>query len=221
MRAHRLVAVAYGTAGIIAASFIGPSITIAGSVELELTRSATISHETAGSRVLLDFGQLPESMRGELILTARLRLPVPGLEFEGRSVPFSLHQVTTPWAGLNPTWTSPWRTSGGDFLAASTGVDVAWKGARRSSLNFDVTEMVRDIADGEAEDCGFLLTVPEHRGDGFLAEELTALGSLEGATLRITYSPIKHLGFNGSRSIVDRAQRLRAMAALEVREPGN
>jgi hypothetical protein len=67
--------------------------------------------------------------------------------------------------------------------------------------------MVRDIADGEAEDCGFLVTVPAHRGEGLRDADLAALGDFAGATLRITYSKISHLGFNGSRSIVERAQR--------------
>ncbi len=183
----------------------------AGKAELSLAHTSVITNSEGDSRVLIDLGPLPSEVRGELVTSAFLTIPIPRVT-PASDVVIRLERVTTPWVDRSPTWEAPWRTPGGDVEGTAPITEVLWKETARTSLSFDVTEMVRDVADGEAEDCGFLLTVPSHRGQGLSTAELAALGSLEGARLRISYSPIQHLGFDGSRSIAERAQRLRTKA---------
>jgi hypothetical protein len=160
----------------------------------------TISDEGGRSRILLSFGDT-SALSGQLVTSAVLEVALPG-DSPSEDVVLTLHAVETDWVGRSPTWTSPWRTAGGDLSGVASHTVILDEGRPAGRLTFDVTEMVREIADGDAPSCGFLLGVPAHRRAGLVSAEAAVLGSLAGAALRVTHRNIAALGFSSSKDIV-------------------
>ena len=131
---------------------------------------------------------------------AFLELPLPARALD-EPLDVVTFAVGSQWVDRSPTWSSPWATDGGD-LDDTYAHTVRLDGSRAAGrLSVDVTQMVRDMADGVAGKHGFLLTAPIGRRDGFREAEVEAFGNLSGAKLRVTYRAISQLGYrHGSLS---------------------
>lgn len=160
----------------------------------------SIADANGSSRILMSFGDT-SMLDGQLVTSAVLEVALPG-DSPSDDLVLTLRAVETAWADRTPTWTSPWRTPGGDLSDIASHAVVLDKDRPARRLTFDVTEMVREIADGDAPSCGFLLGVPEHRGAGLDSGEVAVLGSLADATLRVTHRNIAALGLSSSRDII-------------------
>jgi hypothetical protein len=79
---------------------------------------------------------------------------------------------------------------------------VVREGESRSTLEVDVTDLVRTIAEGEAPNNGFLILPEDSDRTGFDATEDLFLGSLAGGELRVTYRSLKALGMRGGRQAI-------------------
>ncbi|MGH2571549.1 MAG: hypothetical protein ACRDGR_10000 [bacterium] len=81
---------------------------------IPVVRAAVLEAPRGGeTRFLLDIGSL-DAVRNERILSARMRIPLPGVIL-GQELPVDLYGLTTSRRGAVPTWTTPWTTPGGDL----------------------------------------------------------------------------------------------------------
>jgi len=171
-------------------------------VELPLESAHVISSEAGVSRIVLDFGAL-EQVRDELVTSAHVRIPLPN-RAPGEDLDLVLYGLSTPWRRTVPTWTSPWRTPGGD-LDESASSSVITLDARQPVpfLRLDVTHLVRAMLAGEVPANGFIMTTP--RG-GFSESEMVVLGgTILSGDLMVNYRKLTALGIqDGGRERLDR-----------------
>jgi hypothetical protein len=168
----------------------------------------TISDGTGSSRVLLDVRGL-EQLQGEWVTEATLVLAVTGAS-GAEDLDLSLDLVGTDWSA-GADWSSPWTRPGGDRLGLEDARIVVPAGSRAGTLSFDVTDMVRAVANGEAGDNGFILYPTDPARAGLDASDLSALGTVSGATLTVEYRSLKALGYrDGAGALLDRKRVSRA-----------
>ena len=163
-----------------------PEVSSAARLRYEVVKVHVIQNEEQQGRVLLDFEPL-FGLDGKWISSAFLHLPLSGLvpEDDLEIQPFA---VTTAWRGRNPTWTTPWEHPGGDFESSSPATSIE-RGRAETTLRINVSDEVRSMVSGEKPAYGLALSVPAWRGEeGFTAAQRAVLGSLEGATLVVTYT---------------------------------
>lgn len=183
---------------------------------IPIVRAAVLEAPRTGeTRFLLDIGSL-DAVRNERILSARIRIPLPGL-IPGQELPLELYGLTTSWRGAVPTWTTPWTRPGGDLDVASAAFRGLEGGSRVTTLELDVTHIIRAMAEGDVAENGFMLVPAETDRDGFDEGERAILGALMGGELVISYRKLSALGIHdGGR---ERMERKRSSAALEVDSP--
>ncbi len=156
-------------------------------------------------RVLMDFPGIA-TLGPEWVSAARLEIGFPGLAPTAESE-LALFEVDRPWSGA--TWTSPWRTPGGD-LAEWDVVTVPLSPRRVvERVRFDVTDAVRSALADPMSSHGFLMTLQSPGRVGFVSGELGSLGSLE-ANLHITYRKFSTRGItDGGRAMAARKRQAR------------
>jgi hypothetical protein len=104
---------------------------------------------------------------------------------ESEVVRLRVYPVTAQWTAGAAGWTS-WSSAGGDIDdEVYAKADVTLGGAG-STVRLDVTDLVREIVLGTADN-GFLLTVDPSEGAGISAADIDALSSLTGGTLEVEY----------------------------------
>jgi hypothetical protein len=160
--------------------------------ETALAEVGVIHNRSGEVRVLLAPAAI-DGLEDELITSAFLELPLPGLAPE-EDIEIALHAVATPWRGRAYSWQSPWQRPGGDVEEAYSHVVTLPKGEPANELRLDVTEIVQDMVDGELGKNGFLIAPAAWRGEGFRVPELGVLGPLATGKLVITYRKLSALG---------------------------
>lgn len=143
-------------------------------------------------------GQLGEQTRGRLLLRAEIPdealsadidaavLNIPGIRLPD-SIPmvtFDVRRVTTSWSA-SATWTSPWRTPGGDFDPGYVGRYTLTSGDT-VPIRLGITKCIRAWQSGQP-DYGIMLLRPSGEGGGFRGE-----GSLLQEVLRDVQLEIWH-----------------------------
>jgi hypothetical protein len=202
MRSRTTHAALVGFAAALAAAPTSAAIlTVAG------TGVTTISDGAGSSRVLLDVRGLGK-LQGEWVTEATLTLAVTGTTL-AEDLDLSLDLVAMDWSA-GAGWTSPWTKPGGDRLGLEDARIVIPAGSRAETLSFDVTDMVRAVADGEAGDNGFILYPTDPGRPGLDSSELAALGTVSRASLTVEYRSLKALGYRaGAQELVDRKRTTR------------
>ena len=177
----RLVALAIAILG--AAAIVAPS-----SAE---TRSVVVSDvdfivsEAGRGRILLKFPSL-HGLENVAIAEAKLRIPVPTVAPE-EGLEIRVHPITRSWTPGAVDWTTGWTRPGGDFHDEIYGNSEFKSAGGRLTSDVDVTTIVLEMIAGR-ETHGFILTVPQHRGEGFSDVNRERLvQALEGARLEIRY----------------------------------
>ena len=181
--------------GIIAAAIllIGTAAAQALEERIPIVRAAVLEAPRSGeTRFLLDIGSL-DAVRNERILSARMRIPLPG-RIAGQEVPLELYGLTTSWRGTVPTWTSPWTRPGGDLDPAPAAYRGLEEGGRLTTLELDVTHIIRAMAEGELAENGFMLVPADAGRKGFDDGERGILGALTGGELVISYRKLSAHG---------------------------
>jgi hypothetical protein len=161
--------------------------------ELTATQYTVISNEEQ-HRVLVAFPSLAE-LGEEWITGARLAIPLAG--GAGSDVDIEVNALTRAW-GPGATWTSPWRTPGGDrdeSLPASN--EVVLRGNAGGELTVDVTDIVREMVSGEMGEHGFLLFPADPGRRGFTGAEMSRIGGLAQVKLTVHYRSLTALGYRG------------------------
>ncbi len=164
---------------------------IAGAAEaarlsIPLAGTDVIVSEEGAARILLAYEPLElPGPSPAWVTTAYLEIPVPAVAAE-RRLDLQVYSVPTAWVRGAATWTSPWRTPGGDVegnvpYAEFDGSDTSGR------LTVDVTSLVQEAFRRGDNAARFLLTVPSRFGSGLRVEDRNRLGTLEGATLHIVY----------------------------------
>jgi hypothetical protein len=190
--------------GVVALLLMLPAMTWGAETRFALAGTAVITDGAGASRVLLDFGDLTSALTGELVTSAILEIQLPGAAPD-TSIAVEVSAVETAWAGRAPTWTTPWVRAGGDIGEVPSAIEILGKGVTATNLTFDVTEVVRAVADGDSPPHGFLLSVPEYKGTGIRTADMTVVGSVTGAELRVTHRNISRLGHATSKDLVKTA----------------
>jgi hypothetical protein len=171
---------------LVGLALLLPQASSAARLTYEVAEVHVILNEEQQGRVLLDFEPLL-GLDGKWISSAFLQLPLSGLAPENdlEVQPFA---ATTSWRGRNATWTTPWEHPGGDLESSSPATSIEG-GRAESTLRINVSDEIRSMVSGERPAYGLALSVPAWRGEeGFTNSERTVLGSLEGATLVVTYT---------------------------------
>jgi len=182
----RTVMMKCALAAVVGLALIVPQVSSAARLTYHLAEVHVILNEEQQGRILLDFEPLL-GLDGKWISSAFLRLPLSGLAPEDE-LEIQPYAVTTAWRGRSATWTRPWQHPGGDFDASSPAISIEG-GRAETSLRINVSDEIRSMVSGEKPAYGLALSVPAWRGEeGFTAAQRTVLGSLEGATLVVTYT---------------------------------
>jgi hypothetical protein len=188
-------------AAVAAAPTSAATLTVAG------TGVTTISDGAGNSRVLLDVRGLGK-LQGEWVTEATLTLAFTGTTL-AEDLDLSLDLVATDWSA-GAGWSSPWTKPGGDRLGLEDARIVIPAGTRTETMSFDVTDMVRAVADGDAGDNGFILYPTDPGKPGLDSSELSALGTVSRASLTVEYRSLKALGYRaGARALMDRKRTSR------------
>jgi len=141
-------------------------------VAFPLEDAQAISDGEGTSRILLGFGEMSQ-LRDERVTSAYVNLPLPNRVPE-EEFDVIAYGLATPWRGMEPTWTSPWTTPGGDVdESASSSIVTLDEGQAALLLRLDVAHLVRAVLAGDVAANGFILTSP--RG-GFSDSQMNVLG---------------------------------------------
>ncbi|MFN8177670.1 MAG: hypothetical protein U0167_07080 [bacterium] len=167
-----------------------------------------ITGPNGNSRALLGFtgiGGLSE----EWIISAHLKAQLAGTTPVGR-IPLEVWGLARAW-DAGATWTSPWTTPGADRALGEIVTSEVPAGVRASSLDVDVTDLIRSMASGDALENGFLLAPAIGVREGFTGTDRTVLGNLQGATIEVTYRKLTADGISGGmRQLLERKHAARA-----------
>jgi hypothetical protein len=176
------------TIALLAAGLIGmsPRESSAARLTYALAETRVILNGEQEGRILLDFEPLL-GLDGKWISSAFIHLPLSGLA-SPEDLEIQPCAVTTSWTGRSVTWTTPWESPGGDLESSSPAITIE-AGRAEDTIQVDVSDEVRSMVSGRRPAHGLALSVPLWRGeDGFSLSERTVLGSLEGATLVVTFT---------------------------------
>jgi hypothetical protein len=156
----------------------------AGRVSFIARGSGVIEGPDGVGRILIDFDGL-ESLEGKGISAAHLSIPLTG-EPPSEDIDLQAFGLDTIWRGRTTSWTTPWRTEGGD-LGYESGIVTLENGVVSGSIRLNVTQIVRGIVMRGAPSNGFLVTTPRTARDGLLESERALFGDFNGAVLTVTY----------------------------------
>jgi hypothetical protein len=157
----------------------------------------TIENGSGAARVLFRANELPD-LGSVAINRAILTLPWSG-ERVNRTIPLQLSAVSQDWSAGSVAWNTGWLTPGGDVydqLYSRLEVNCS---EGRTSLRFDVTNILKEDLEAGVPIHGFLLSLQPRYGVGLQVPDLARLQGLETGTLEISY-----------RTIPRRPERLRA-----------
>lgn len=172
--------------GLVAGLLITAPAVKGARLQVPLTGTDVITNEGGDARVLMTFGPLDlPAGRAIWVSTAYLDVPLSG-ERLTRRIEVQAYAVSTAWTRGTATWTSPWRTPGGDVEGDVPYVEMD-EASDPSGIAIEVTSLVESALRTGAGEARLMLTVPAGRGEGFSAADRAALGQLSGATLNIVY----------------------------------
>ncbi|GJM43803.1 MAG: hypothetical protein DHS20C21_06450 [Gemmatimonadota bacterium] len=180
---------------------LAPGMAAAMQVETQVSEVKWIADREDGARALLSC-PLPAEINDQLIVSAHLELSLAALTPTKR-IEVTLAAIETAWSP-DASWTSPWRSAGGDLDDALAEDFTVAGGRQASTIGINVTQLVRAVAEGGRMDYGMALLPADPLRVGFDAEEQAVLGSLTTGTLVVTYTDLPALGYRGG------AQALRA-----------
>lgn len=184
------------TPWLLAAIIAVPSSAWTEELDLAATRSAVITSDSEGARLLVAFPDVSPLLEDQWVTNATLLIPL-GSTALSSDLMLGVEALATSW-GDSPTWTSPWTTPGGDLdetLGSSAEVAAGTSGG---TLTVDVTDIVRGWVEAEIVNAGLtLLPVSEDRA-GFTPAETALLGSgMATSSLHVYYRDMKALGYQG------------------------
>jgi hypothetical protein len=146
------------------------SITIAGEVEISVTRSAVIAPPDSlmgeyGPRLLLSF-DLPSGLDAEDITFAQVVSigNFPSVD-NGAPITLEVYPLTSAWDS-QISWSSPWRDPGGDYDREGRQIVTLYTGGERS-ISADVTGMVRRWVSGRGRNYGVILIPVKMSGEAW------------------------------------------------------
>lgn len=163
----------------------------ADTLSVGLERVANFSGDLRGAtvgRIVVSF-PLPDVVRRARLDFAKLELSDVLPESLGERVTIEMFDCRTAWQAGLVTWTSPWRTPGGDYDSTTTTRYVLLP-ARANRAVFNVTESARRWQSG-APVFGLLVKRPSREGGGFRLEGARVLQALRAARVKLYYSPIQ------------------------------
>lgn len=163
----------------------------------------TRTMQDGGTAVWLPVGGLRE-LEEEMVVWARLVLSgeVPSLDDDLR--------VSISWL---PT--------GGDLPDQTRTIEVEIpKGADARILNYDVTELVREMAEMQRGGHGLLLHPAERDQAGFTRDEAAVFAGLSGGEIRIGYRKLTAYGVRGGpQALAERKARREMRGAAGGKRP--
>lgn len=136
---------------------------IPGESDRSIANIAFIGSPQSGCRVLLTFGIGGDIMDSE-IEYAKLVIPY---SLVSEDMELELHRISIPWDSGTVSWSFPWNSAGGDYMALPQGTLRLHSEQPEGKDHFiDVTEHLREIQGGE-ENHGFLIMPTVEYGEGF------------------------------------------------------
>jgi hypothetical protein len=158
----------------------------AGIVEVSVDVAKEIVREDEQSRVVLKVSDL-SFLTDQLVRWASLEIPLPQRTID-RDLELFVYPVARSWDAATVSWTTPWQNPGGDWSEDALGHSRIRAGRTATSLRFDVSGIVRAVAEGREANLGFIL-LPGGDSDGrrFVGNERLMLAALSNATLRVSY----------------------------------
>jgi len=152
-------------------------------VDIPIEDVRILSNGSGEVRVLLDPGDLAR-LSSRFVESAVLVIPMDG-QAVPRDVDLRVYPITTNWRRGAVTWTSPWQRSGGDFPEDRYFTARLTGGRQRTSLEVNITGIVRMAAQEDPEVYGLLVAVPAFRGEGLALDELARFGALDRIVLKV------------------------------------
>ena len=129
------------------------------------------------------------NLQSVAISHAQLEFDIPG-QVVDRRLHLRICPVTTPWSPASVDWTSGWRQPGGDFdadLACPARIDLSRTGRKAV---FDLTPILKEWLESQAEFDGFILTTQERDGEGLGGDDLNRLTGLQNASVSVSYRKV-------------------------------
>lgn len=160
-----------------------PALSLADQRTVPVRDATWIQDDRGNSRLLF---RLDEILPGQGIAVSRasLVLPLAGVAIESRAR-LRAYAVTREWAPGAVGWTGGWTRPGGDFdedIYVPVDADLS-----RGFLVVDLTPLVKEWAEGEADYHGFVLTTDPADRVGLPSPLRDRLGSISGAEVHLSY----------------------------------
>lgn len=173
--------------GLVLGGITGLAFAEQRAIDVEAVK--VITSAESESRVLVKVGSLAV-LNNKLVRAAHLVFPASRNTLS-RDLEIMVMPLTRSWDENSATWTSPWTNAGGDYDEDYSRTEKVAAGVISEDLRVDVSLALRDMAFGELDNYGFLLSVSQHLGRGFTNADIQSLGSLSGGSLIVHY---RHAG---------------------------
>ena len=167
---------------LVLASFAS---SLAADRQIPLDSARVIAREDGEARVVLKASDL-SFLTGRLVKRASLVIPV-GARTAPRDLNLYIYAAGRSWDAGSVGWDHPWRRAGGEWNLDHYQIVQITSGGRPGELRFDVSSILREIAEGREPNVGFFL-LPDggEEGGRFTPEDRQFVGSLQGAYLEVS-----------------------------------
>ena len=180
-----------GLAAVMMLLLLAAAVSHADTLSVPLGATAYIAGPIRGEtrgRALIAIS-LPEAVRRADIDFACLQIPSPLLTNLRGVVTVEASALTTAWTPSNVTWTSPWRTPGGDMDSIVASEFPTWAGDSHA-IWLDITSCARAWKAGRGAH-GLILKRPSHEGGGFAAEGARLRQAISQARTKYWFSAVQ------------------------------
>lgn len=144
-----------------------------------------IARQDGDARVLLKADDL-SWLNGRLVTSATLEVMLAH-EVPEETLDVQVYAVSRAWDS-NASWDTPWQESGGEWSRDYFYTERLVEGREAARLRFDVSAIVRAIAEGDAGNNGFILMPADHQNEGrFRMGDLELFGDEPEITLSVSH----------------------------------
>jgi hypothetical protein len=187
-------AIRYSGRGLAAAQvllLLATAVSLADTLSVPLGPTAYVTGPIRGEsrgRALIAVS-LPSEVRAADIDFACIQIPSPLLTDQRGIVTVEAYALTTAWDPSSVTWTTPWRTPGGDMDSVEASEFPTWAGDSHA-IWLDITSCARAWKAGRAAH-GLVLRRPLREGGGFAAEGARLRQAIASARIKYWFSVIE------------------------------